>query len=203
MGEETEDFTVFTWPISDYRRQDKKVTSPEFSCAGHKWCVVGLVEDTPTPQADAFCTLARWTGIFCCSQWATRTGKQMTWCRSTSTTAIRRRPKDGMCARSSLWPSPTLQIRRFTSRAVSWRRFPVSRSWTLTGLLAPRPTEAHHRFTNEEQDWGFTRFVELRKLFSVSEGRPRAIIEGDETVITAYVRVLKDPTGVLWHNFNK
>lgn len=65
------------------------------------------------------------------------------------------------------------------------------------------PAEAHHRFTNEEQDWGFTRFVELRKLFSVSEGRPKPIIEEDETVITAFVRVLKDPTGVLWHNFHK
>lgn len=63
--------------------------------------------------------------------------------------------------------------------------------------------EAHHRFTNEEQDWGFTRFVELRKLFSVSEGRTKPIIENDETVITAFVRVLKDPTGVLWHNFHK
>ena len=63
--------------------------------------------------------------------------------------------------------------------------------------------EAHHRFTNEEQDWGFTRFVELRKLFSVSEGRPKSIIDDDETVITAFVRVLKDPTGVLWHNFHK
>jgi ubiquitin carboxyl-terminal hydrolase 7 len=43
----------------------------------------------------------------------------------------------------------------------------------------------------------------LRKLFSVSEGRPKPIIENDETVITAFVRVLKDPTGVLWHNFHK
>lgn len=68
----------------------------------------------------------------------------------------------------------------------------------------PYPTaEAHHRFTQEEQDWGFTRFVELRKLFSVSEGRTKPIIENDETIITAYVRVLKDPTGVLWHNFHK
>ncbi|GAA5890945.1 hypothetical protein JCM8208_003103 [Rhodotorula glutinis] len=63
-------------------------------------------------------------------------------------------------------------------------------------------SQAHHRFTNEEQDWGFTRFVELRKLFSVSEGRSKPIIENDETVITAFVRVLKDPTGVLWHNFH-
>ena len=66
-----------------------------------------------------------------------------------------------------------------------------------------RSVEAHHRFTNEEQDWGFTRFVELRKLFSVTDGRSKPIIENDETVITAFVRVLKDPTGVLWHNFHK
>jgi len=37
MGEEVEDFTVFTWNLSDYRRMDKKTTSPEFSCGGHKW----------------------------------------------------------------------------------------------------------------------------------------------------------------------
>lgn len=37
MGEETEDFTVFTWPLKDYRRMDKKALSPEFSCGGHKW----------------------------------------------------------------------------------------------------------------------------------------------------------------------
>jgi ubiquitin carboxyl-terminal hydrolase 7 len=64
-------------------------------------------------------------------------------------------------------------------------------------------SQAHHRFTNEEQDWGFTRFVELRKLFSVTDGRSKPIIENDETIITAFVRVLKDPTGVLWHNFHK
>jgi ubiquitin carboxyl-terminal hydrolase 7 len=37
MGEETEDFTVFTWPLKDYRRMEKKALSPEFSCGGHKW----------------------------------------------------------------------------------------------------------------------------------------------------------------------
>lgn len=37
MGEEVEDFTVFTWNLSDYRRMEKKTTSPEFSCGGHKW----------------------------------------------------------------------------------------------------------------------------------------------------------------------
>lgn len=64
-------------------------------------------------------------------------------------------------------------------------------------------TEAHHRFTMEEMDWGFTRFNELRKLTSIEQGRTRPIIDGQTARISAFVRVLKDPTGVLWHNFIK
>ncbi|CAG8517017.1 2181_t:CDS:10 [Diversispora eburnea] len=53
---------------------------------------------------------------------------------------------------------------------------------------------AHHRFTAEESDWGFTRFYDYRKLFNPLENRTRALIENDTTHITAFVRVLKDPT---------
>ncbi|KAF4120217.1 ubiquitin carboxyl-terminal hydrolase 7 [Geosmithia morbida] len=61
---------------------------------------------------------------------------------------------------------------------------------------------AHHRFTKEEGDWGFTRFVELRKMFNVPwEGGSRPLCENDTANITAYVRVVDDETGVLWHNF--
>ena len=63
--------------------------------------------------------------------------------------------------------------------------------------------DAHHRFIAEECDWGFTRFSELRKLFNVQEGHSRPTIEEDSADITVYVRVLEDPTGVLWHNFVK
>lgn len=64
--------------------------------------------------------------------------------------------------------------------------------------------EANHRFTAEEADWGFTRFAEKNKIFaSRYEDRDRPLIENDSAKVTAYVRVLKDPTGVLWHNFTK
>lgn len=65
--------------------------------------------------------------------------------------------------------------------------------------------DAHHRFVAEECDWGFTRFVDLRKLYTpdTASGKNRPTIENDEVDITAFVRVLKDPTGVLWHNFVK
>ena len=61
---------------------------------------------------------------------------------------------------------------------------------------------ANHRFTAKEGDWGFTRFVELRKAFQQNwDGHERSLIENNEANLTIYVRILKDPTGVLWHNF--
>ncbi|KAL1303014.1 hypothetical protein AAFC00_003329 [Neodothiora populina] len=62
--------------------------------------------------------------------------------------------------------------------------------------------EANHRFTLDEGDWGFTRFAEKNKVFAVPyEDKARPLVENDCAKVTAYVRVLKDPTGVLWHNF--
>lgn len=61
---------------------------------------------------------------------------------------------------------------------------------------------AHHRFTKEEGDWGFTRFAEMRKLFNTPwDGSSRPMVEDETANMTAYVRVVKDETGVLWHNF--
>ncbi|PSK36766.1 hypothetical protein B9Z65_1949 [Elsinoe australis] len=63
--------------------------------------------------------------------------------------------------------------------------------------------EANHRFTAEEGDWGFTRFADKNKIFATKfDGKERPLVEGDSAKMTAYVRIIKDPTGVLWHNFN-
>ncbi|GAB7350994.1 hypothetical protein MBLNU459_g1489t1 [Dothideomycetes sp. NU459] len=62
--------------------------------------------------------------------------------------------------------------------------------------------EANHRFTVEEGDWGFTRFAEKNRIFATRfDDKDRPLIENEGAKMTAYVRVLKDPTGVLWHNF--
>ncbi|KAI9707767.1 MAG: hypothetical protein M1836_000729 [Candelina mexicana] len=61
---------------------------------------------------------------------------------------------------------------------------------------------ANHRFNADEGDWGFTRFAELRKLFAAQwEDRDRPMVENNTVNVTAYIRIVKDPTGVLWHNF--
>lgn len=71
-----------------------------------------------------------------------------------------------------------------------------------TGTSAKfKPIDAHHRFTADEGDWGFTRFIELRELAGATSTRDRPLLENDSAIMTAFVRVIKDPTGVLWHNF--
>ncbi|KAF0502407.1 cysteine proteinase [Gigaspora margarita] len=60
---------------------------------------------------------------------------------------------------------------------------------------------AHHRFTVEEPYWGFNRFCEQRNLFVTSSNHTRSLIESNACNITACVRIIKDPTGILWHNF--
>ena len=63
---------------------------------------------------------------------------------------------------------------------------------------------ANHRFNTEESDWGFTRFAEVRRLFAPQwDNKGRPMIENDAVNVTAYLRIYKDPTGVLWHNFIK
>lgn len=64
--------------------------------------------------------------------------------------------------------------------------------------------QAQHRYNAEESDWGFTRFAELRKIFyGKFNGTDRPLVENDSAKLTAYVRIMKDPTGVLWHSFHK
>ncbi|KAJ5176850.1 uncharacterized protein N7482_002727 [Penicillium canariense] len=61
---------------------------------------------------------------------------------------------------------------------------------------------ATHRFTAEEGDWGFTRFYDLRSLFNDAwEGKTVPLVQDEEANVSVYVRVVKDPTGVLWHTF--
>ena len=74
----------------------------------------------------------------------------------------------------------------------------------MSVLICAIPSAANHRFNAEESDWGFTRFAEVRRLFAPQwDNKGRPMIENDAVNVTAYLRIYKDPTGVLWHNFIK
>jgi ubiquitin carboxyl-terminal hydrolase 7 len=60
--------------------------------------------------------------------------------------------------------------------------------------------DAHHRFTSDEADWGFTKYMDLMTL---SQGANGSYLVDNKIIITAIVRTVEDPNGVLWHNFRK
>ncbi|KAH6918657.1 ubiquitin carboxyl-terminal hydrolase 5 [Coprinopsis sp. MPI-PUGE-AT-0042] len=154
LGHEVKDFQVFSWRLDRWRSLEKKLTSAEFECGGHKWRILlfpfGNSNAPPNDTVSVYLDYAEPKkspeGWHACAQFA----------------LVISNPND-----------PTI--------------------YTVS--------HAHHRFVAEECDWGFTRFSELRKLFTAVEGQPRPTIEGESADITVFVRVLEDPTGVLWHNF--
>jgi ubiquitin carboxyl-terminal hydrolase 7 len=37
LGHDVRNFKVFTWRLSNWKKLEKKLTSPDFECGGHKW----------------------------------------------------------------------------------------------------------------------------------------------------------------------
>jgi len=37
LGHDVKDFKVYTWRLTNWKKLEKKLTSPEFECGGHKW----------------------------------------------------------------------------------------------------------------------------------------------------------------------
>ncbi|KAG1146277.1 hypothetical protein G6F37_001340 [Rhizopus arrhizus] len=79
----------------------------------------------------------------------------------------------------------------------------LEKDWSICGQFAiviSHPTNskhffsnrAHHRFCGEEIDWGFTRYYPLKSLNS--------FIDDNQMTISIFIRIVKDETGVLWHN---
>ncbi|KAF9182032.1 hypothetical protein BGZ51_005004 [Haplosporangium sp. Z 767] len=168
---EERDCQIFQWHIKDWKALDKRVTGPEFEIGGSKWQVIFL-------------------GLFL---FHVLSGSK---------------PQ-----RILLFPqgnNVSDQVAVYLDSAEPKEN--QDRNWHVCaqfGLLMSNPNDptvyysqhAQHRFTPEEADWGFTRFFDLRKLEIPFDQRGLPLIDKGHTVITAYVRVYDDPTGVLWHNF--
>ncbi|KAJ3205843.1 hypothetical protein HDU82_004926 [Entophlyctis luteolus] len=66
-----------------------------------------------------------------------------------------------------------------------------------------RSATAQHRFNPYEADWGFNHLVKLNQLLIPLDPTKsdRSLVEDDKTVFIVHMRVLKDVTGFLWHNY--
>lgn len=63
-------------------------------------------------------------------------------------------------------------------------------------------TAAQHRFQAYETDWGFTTFISQKELTESTDDKPQFLVN-DTVILTTIVRLIRDPNGVLWHNFLK
>ncbi|CAO3702673.1 unnamed protein product [Rhizopus stolonifer] len=59
---------------------------------------------------------------------------------------------------------------------------------------------AQHRFQAYETDWGFTTFISQKELTESTDDKPQFLVN-DTVILTTIVRLIRDPNGVLWHNF--
>ncbi|SCU98847.1 LAMI_0F16468g1_1 [Lachancea mirantina] len=60
---------------------------------------------------------------------------------------------------------------------------------------------SHHRFCATDTDWGFANFIDLESLKYRTSSKSSGFVSDNKLNISVFVRILKDPTGVLWHNF--
>jgi len=60
---------------------------------------------------------------------------------------------------------------------------------------------AQHRYNTTEVDWGFNNFAKFKELLNPIDENTRPIIENDAVTIKVMLRIVEDPTGVLWHKF--
>jgi ubiquitin carboxyl-terminal hydrolase 7 len=53
LGHDVKDLKVFSWILRGWKKLDKKLTSEEFECGGHKWHVPSI----PALRIDAEVTI--------------------------------------------------------------------------------------------------------------------------------------------------
>jgi len=39
LGHDVKDFKVFSWKLTNWKKLEKKLTSQEFECGGHRWSI--------------------------------------------------------------------------------------------------------------------------------------------------------------------
>lgn len=57
LGHDVKDFQVYTWRLNNWKKLEKKLTSEEFECGGHKWSVIRVYQPAPYPCSQAHTTL--------------------------------------------------------------------------------------------------------------------------------------------------
>ncbi|KAI9607320.1 hypothetical protein H4Q26_005838 [Puccinia striiformis f. sp. tritici PST-130] len=159
-------FTSYSWKITEYCKQPKRVKSSFFTGGDYKWSIELGPRNVTEGANDTASTYLRCEGpiVEGPTQWPQGSHVCAQWVLAISN------PHDGTC---------------YIQRGKLQWRFPRT---------------SRCRFT-QNQRRRLSKFAEITKLTSPHGSHDKPIIENDEAIITAFVRVLEDETGVLWHDF--
>ena len=114
LGHDVKDFQVFTWRLNNWKKLDKKLTSAEFECGGHKWFVLDdYLPIDPSSNATP--------GVYCFSRLETPMLHQtIPYLFISTTLSLRRHQKVGMLVLSLHLSFQTSMIPRYLLSAVSF-----------------------------------------------------------------------------------
>lgn len=210
-GLDEEDFAVYHWDVTNWTSLPSREVSPEFECAGYRWRILLFPRGNASPtQPSDMVSLYLDCADFSSPLPAAPTGLANGGvtpdsAQSQSQGQATITPADAPSLSSELSaspPPPGVLIPRgpksYPDHVCAQFVLAMSNPNDATEFIN---SQASHRFVTGETDWGFTRFAELRSLSQPLPGKSRPIIERQAVRITAYVRAIKDETGVLWHNF--
>jgi len=103
LGHDVKDLKVFSWTLRGWKKLEKKLTSEEFECGGHRWCVASIFASRTDIEPTIF-RIPFITGVYYSFHSVTLMRLRTTLCLSISTTLIQRRHlRAGMLVLSLLW----------------------------------------------------------------------------------------------------
>lgn len=166
--------------MPDWSQLDRRVTSPEFLCAGYRFRIL----------------LFPWGN-----------GAQNQNLVSIYLECVDFSQPNGKLAGGQTGESPGGDTGQAAAERRKTKSYDdhvcIQFSLVLSNPLDPKVhvrNSGQHRYTPDEVDWGFTRFADLLVL-STPQGGRSSVVEGKAVRVSAFVRAIKDEKGVLWHNF--
>ncbi|PRT54580.1 Ubiquitin carboxyl-terminal hydrolase 21 [Wickerhamiella sorbophila] len=169
---ETDEEMVFTWEITDWHSLPERALSPVFEAGGFRWRLLLFPEGNGSS------------------------------CRGRISLYLQIQDQN---------ESPETPLPKSDEPGSDDKQLPAASRWHVCCQFAlavwnPQHPDAyicqmaHHRYNPRTMDWGYSHMCEVRSALTRGT-RPAALIEKNKVNITAFLRTIKDPTGILWHDF--
>ncbi|ODQ66799.1 hypothetical protein NADFUDRAFT_50704 [Nadsonia fulvescens var. elongata DSM 6958] len=178
-GLEVDEESTFTWEIKDWQSLEKKTHGPRFTFHNYNWDILLFPHGNNSPSVSLYLNASP---------------------ADSKSSSPESSVEIGMDAGAGEVENVPLKTNEAEQDWAVCAQFSLV-MWNPDDPSIYQVSSAQHRFNNSETDWGFTNFYDIRRLAERHLDSSGALLENNKVNISAFIRVIKDPTGVLWHNF--